>query len=342
MRNCVMPELGASSPAAALAAAQRLPLQKVGYVAKAEPPPPVSVPVPACKLIMGRGVNADEKMGLCPDSRINWNQSQRVVMQGAISQPHIVVGLTTIPERLAKGLTRSAVQSILLQKHVPAQIVVSIPAKSHRGAPYDMKFADAIKRMAPDRITIQAMGKDEGPITKVTGTLQWLEAWEGREKKQWPGLVAFVDDDVQYRADHLGILVKGLQDQKARAVGLSGRACQPFLKWWTCNNFGNRKVDLLECFSGVLYKRDAFGPVADLRSFAATMCADAFYTDDIVIGGYLNRRGVDRIIIAHGDGFWGMFKHNPMGTPSLKDQNVDGGNPRNARVMKDMMEKKCF
>ena len=105
----------------------------------------------------------------------------------------IIVSLTTIPSRLEKGLTTKSIQSILEQTSKPDLIILNIPEVSRKGDPYNKRMAEYVASL-DESIKLHWVPEDYGPITKLMGTLEYIEENTiDRNSK-----IILIDDDCIY------------------------------------------------------------------------------------------------------------------------------------------------
>jgi hypothetical protein len=229
----------------------------------------------------------------------------------------IIVGLTTIPERLEKGVIKKCIKSILNQTISVDYIVVNIPEVSCKGVKYDYHAAHELLKL-DEKIIIRWGINDEGPITKLFGTLDFIES-----KGIIDGKIVLVDDDVEY--DKLAI--EYLISKNYPAVGFSG------LKSYIVNNKVKEliyydehdilkigSIDFLETFASVCYDINLFN-INDMRSWIKQLPPDAFYVDDIVIGAWLWKKNIVPCIIKIRNNLK-LYSHDAENTPELSDDNV--------------------
>lgn len=238
----------------------------------------------------------------------------------------IIVGLTTIPERLEKGLIIKCIKSMLEQTVPVDYIVVNIPAVSRKGIKYNHDKAQVLSNL-DKRVVVRWGIKDEGPITKLFGTLDFIQL-EGIVD----GKVVLVDDDVQYDRR----LIQVLTSQNHPAVGFAGRKC------FTENNkvkdlwfYDERYKDdinglnFLETFASVCYDIRLFD-VNAMRTWLKELPPDSFYVDDIVIGAWLwKNNGTPHKIRTDEK----LYHHDAEDTPQLSQVNLAN---RNLKVFTDL------
>ena len=175
----------------------------------------------------------------------------------------IVISLTTVPER--NGTLQPTIDS--LKSQIPAADMIILYVCDGCQIPHDIAYT---------------FSKDYGPITKLSAVLG----------KSLPddAIIITADDDVIYHPGWLAALFQGAKEYPECAVGFSG---------YDIGDFFNRKgvfprpkpqpcfVDVLEGTYGVLYRKWMFDK--DIFDVPAK-----YHNDDILIGGYLNKKGIVR------------------------------------------------
>jgi len=192
-----------------------------------------------------------------------------------MTSERLVVSLSTIPSRsdyLAELVARLLAQSLA----VPELLI-------HCRKPPAIQAHPAIKILH---------GRDHGPGTKLLGALEYL----GTED----ALIVTVDDDVVYHPHLVETLVAAAHADPTAALGFRG---------WLLDRRGeiafpgdyrlHRKVDVLEGWSGAIYRRHFFD--RDVWQ-AFERCPSCFWVDDVWISGYLAERGVARRLLTTAEG----------------------------------------
>lgn len=228
----------------------------------------------------------------------------------------VVVGLTTIPSRLDRGLTERAIRSLLKSTVRPAAIVVTVPGVSARGEAYDRRRAEALERLAPGVVHVRfGQTPDLGPVLKLLGAIDHARAAHGGHAS-----VVVADDDVEYHPRMLELLTA--EDAAGGAVGFAGRTRE-----LGYTQDAAVEVAFLEGYAGARYDLDRLSAV-DLRDVYARAMAvtpDSFFVDDIVIGAWLAQMGA-RPAIARAPRPEGLFAHDAAGTEQLNAQNLSSRN----------------
>ena len=255
------------------------------------------------------------------------------------SSVSIVIGITTIPERLSKGLLAKSLQSLLAQDTLAniAAIVVNIPAISLKGKAYDKAAALALMKLHP-KIIVQYGVLDMGPITKLVPTLGYVDQmFAGKTNGAalandvW---IALADDDTVYSPNILMNLFAQTQLTDA-AVGFAGRSGVASLYHHGVSQ--RAEVTFLETFAGVIYKRGTFGPLPAFTEWLKTLPADAAFVDDIVIGAWMNKHNVRMFVVPLGPQVQGVagstVAHDAADTPQLRNGNLF---ERNIKVLRSL------
>ncbi len=240
----------------------------------------------------------------------------------------IIVGLTTIPERLEKGIIKKCLKSILNQTIPVDYIVVNIPEISCKGIKYSYDKANELSKL-DEKIIVRWGINDEGPITKLLGTLDFIQS-----KGIIDGKLVLVDDDVEYNEQ----IIKYLMSQNNPAVGFAGR--QSYIE----NNkvkdlqfhdehhlFEVEYISFLETFASVCYDINLFD-VNAMRLWIKELPPGTFYVDDIVIGAWLWKNDVVPCLISV-DKNIKLYSHNAENTPELSNDNLIN---RNIKVFSEL------
>lgn len=235
----------------------------------------------------------------------------------------ICIGLTTIPERLKKGMTASAIQSILNNSVIPEKIILTIPSKTMKGEEYPLQLLDK-NPFNQSRVYIHYVEEDKGPILKLLGLLEFIHLHKIEHE-----YFMLMDDDSIYPFHILRKLWSQHILQKSFSFGFAGRVWNPktkILDYKTMEKYPDLKklkVDLIETFHLALHPLQPF-LLPNFQSFLNEIylkCEKAMYTDDIVINCWLDKNKIDRYII-HGP----PVKVNDHKTQKLSNQNLKGRN----------------
>ena len=223
----------------------------------------------------------------------------------------IIVGLTTIPERLEKGIIIKSIKSILNQTIKVDYIVVNIPKVSCKGVKYNYHAAQELSKLH-DKIIVRWGIIDEGPITKLFGTLDFIKS-----KGIINGKIILVDDDVEYHK----LAIKYLISEKYPAVGFVGikfKFKENNIIYYDEKEPG--KIDFLETFASVCYDINLFN-INKMRLWVKQLPSETFYVDDIVIGAWLWKNNVRPRIIKICNNLK-LFHHDAENTQELSSDNM--------------------
>lgn len=214
----------------------------------------------------------------------------------------VVVSLTTLPGRYEK--LRRMLASVQAQTLLPHAIYLGIPLRSRR-------LGQEYKPLPPDiaaQVTIVRLEEDYGPVCKFLGALS--------HESDPDTIIVTLDDDVIYPPSHLRKIAARAAEHPLAAVAASGlilsrSGLQSFGAYHTvCRNrtfsfeIGpqGREIDVVYGFSGVGYRRNFFGEglEEDLLRHSREKHA-LFMNDDVLVSGYLERRGVKRMVFSDFD-----------------------------------------
>lgn len=201
--------------------------------------------------------------------------------------PRVVVSLTTIPPRV--NFVQQVIRSMLRQTHLPDEISLHIPLQYQRPEfnhqqvvlPQWLQHHHLVKIYHP---------RDMGPITKLMGSVQ--------EEKDPETIIITVDDDILYPPTFIESLLKASLRYPRHVIALSGmkigRVLGTTLPWALMDitlNVEHEDIDVIEGFSGVLYKKKFI--TAELLHWYQGMEA-CRHSDDIVISQFLRSRGISK------------------------------------------------
>jgi hypothetical protein len=247
----------------------------------------------------------------------------RPTSQSSLARHHrLVVSLATIPSRIAT--LGPVIDSIKNQSRRPDCIYVCIcEVCEWEGRGYDIP-----PWLSQDPyVRIALAPRDYGPANKLLGVLPLETAPTTR--------VVIVDDDWQCRADLLEGLERRFEPETRTAIGLSGARLprrwrrldvrvgtdiesEPPLPWrltFLAEPRTDIPVDLLQFGFGSMIRRDWVGDdIFDLVDPGRPW----FYTDDVLLSGYLESRGVKRTCVG------GMRLPVLLEQSSLKPLSGDG------------------
>lgn len=216
--------------------------------------------------------------------------------------PRIVATYTTLPSRY-EVLERSI--QTLKNQSVPLQaIYVTLPKKARRLNQEYPEPPESLKKLC----TIVRSDTDYGPLTKIYGALV--------SESDPNTVIISCDDDVGFPSNFVETLLKHHQARPQVAICGTGAllgngmyllsivsTVKPFTHWRRFTGFSipskGRKIDLVFGVAGVLYTRGMFPKKSDLYEDLleyALRDDDIFHNDDILISGYLCKKGIARYI----------------------------------------------
>jgi len=247
----------------------------------------------------------------------------------------LVASLTTLPHRLLN--IHHTLDSLVSQHVKPDVIYLNIPITYTRfniSADKSLisRLINQFNNKYGVRFVVTRLKKDWGPLSKLLPVLY---------KEQDPAtLLITVDDDMVFKPTLFGILLQRHLNSPKMAFGASGQMVdidrddslhvRTAWKWKS----GAFPVDILEGFTGAIYRRDFFD--VDMLAAVPSQC---FSTDDIWISAHLARRGIPRVKLALGWGDTAEFSDNDKISP-LRDGNLNGTkrNDACAALLLDMFQ----
>lgn len=239
----------------------------------------------------------------------------------------IIVSLTTIPSRLEKGLTTKSIQSILEQTSKPDLIILNIPEVSRKGDPYNKRMAEYVASL-DESIKLHWVPEDYGPITKLMGTLEYIEENTiDRNSK-----IILIDDDCIYNKDMIAILLREQSQTNTDAIGFASRDIILKDKEITTvyhhtsekhTTPFHQSTSFLETFAGVVYNAALFFPLEQFKQWCKSLPFKITLNDDIVINAWIQSKGFTPIVIRINQD---MTKHDAEGTEELRSLNLENGN----------------
>lgn len=201
-------------------------------------------------------------------------------------QPRVVVSFSTLPSRV--GNIPKVVNSILQNTIVPDIIYINIPKFSKReNKEYiiDENIKDMKGIKNNEKIKFNFIDTDYGPVTKLYPTLL--------AENDPETIIICVDDDKEYDPWTIEHLLNASEFFKDSCICVSGwnYINLKFIALPITINVPNyvKKVDILQCYNGVLYKRKFFQD--DFQKYLNLKCC--FTTDDIMISKYLNSKEIE-------------------------------------------------
>jgi hypothetical protein len=204
-------------------------------------------------------------------------------------QPRVVVSFSTLPSRV--GNIPKVVNSILKNTIVPDIIYINIPKFSKReNKEYNINedimkdIMKDIKNEHKNKVKFNFISNDYGPVTKLYPTLLTENDPET--------IIICVDDDKEYDPWTIEHLLNSSEYFGDSCVCVSGwnYINLKFIALPITINVPNyvKRVDILQCYNGVLYKRKFFQE--DFERYLNIKCC--FTTDDIMISKYLNSKQI--------------------------------------------------
>jgi len=192
----------------------------------------------------------------------------------------LVISLTTLPSRINN--LYKVINSINNNSIKPDNIYINLPVFSEREKT-EYIVPSYLKDI--DNVIINKCD-DYGPITKLYPTL--------KEEKDPETIIICIDDDKEYDKYLIENLLKGSEKYPDNCICVSGWnyinlgiLALPFIQPPVKNIV--RKVKILQCYNGVLYKRKFFDD--SFKNFInVKLC---FTTDDIIISKYLESKNID-------------------------------------------------
>ena len=257
-------------------------------------------------------------------------KNQKIPQKSNLKTIPIVIGITTLPERLRKLRTQQALTSILQNSILPEKIIISIPSKTLKGEEYpeDLFSHPVFKHPL---VHIHRVEEDQGPVLKLNGLIDWLK------KNPHSAIHNFVlmDDDIIYSKDHLQHLWNLHLRFPNASLGYAGRSFDAKTKKLNFLILHQSKLSILpvhivETYHLTLHPLSHFLQ-DDWIPFVKEChekCPESVFTDDILISLYHKKNNIPRFI------FKGpSVKVNHHGTVKLSDTNLIG---RNLRVFQQI------
>ena len=223
-------------------------------------------------------------------------------------KPRIVVSFSTLPSRVNN--IPKVVNSILQNTIIPDIIYINIPKFSKRENKEYVINENLIDKSKMNKVKFNFITTDYGPVTKLYPTLL--------NETDPETIIICIDDDKEYDPWTIEHLLNASEYFKNSCICVSG--------WNYINlklfalpitiNIPNyvKKVNILQCYNGVLYKRKFFQE--DFKNYLnITTC---FTTDDILISKYLNFKQIEILSVPF------YHKHKSIGsnTSALSNFNL--------------------
>ncbi len=227
-----------------------------------------------------------------------------------VSSQHIIVSLSTIPQRL--DLLHPTLASLMTQNVYIDEININIPYISRKGLPYEIPtWLQELHDSPNHNIIIHRVKKDEGPATKLLPTLRRASRKEpgGQHRMDIDGygnlqfreinstIIIVVDDDMIYHSHAVWNLYKSyVKYGKKHAITNFGVTLDKNYKLMTDTNrimahFGpSKEVDILNGFGGFLVTSHGMFPdqVYDLESGPI----QSISVDDVWFSGWLRHNSI--------------------------------------------------
>ena len=234
--------------------------------------------------------------------------SPKNLTQGSGSRPRTVVSLSTLPSRV-NGL-RQVLESILSNTVSPDLIYLNVPEFSIRENKEYVIEDDYI--LNNPKIYINKTPTDYGPATKLYPTLL--------QETDPETLIVCIDDDTIYDKTLIENLVYYSQKYPDSVICKSGWNYINLKKFALPLYFPFlfvQKVDILQCFRGVIYKREFFD---DLNLFK-TIIEDknCFTTDDISISKFLNSKKIPILMVPFKSSYKNIGGDSSLGAVNMKN-----------------------
>ncbi len=238
----------------------------------------------------------------------------------------IYIGFTTIPSRLEKGVTAQNLSKFLKNTFLPEKIILSIPSKTLKGRTYPLHLLQQEPFTNP-RVHIHFAEKDDGPLLKLTGLLDYLHT--NQIKTQYIGIM---DDDILYPPNIIKNLWRQHWNFPNASVGYAGRIWDRYTNSAKIYKLHHSHltvlpVQFLETFHIVFHPTslflDKYEEWKKFIQFQFQYCPDCIWTDDIVIGLWGTLQKVPKYIVKGP-----KTKFNTKNTPRLSKKNLHGRNDR--------------
>ena len=199
----------------------------------------------------------------------------------------IIVSLTTLPSRINK--IHKVIESILNNTIKPDVIYINIP-KFSKKEKKEYIIPDNIKNI--ERVIINIIDEDYGPVTKIYPTLL--------KENDPESIIICIDDDKEYDKNLINHLVMSSEKYNNKCICITGWnyinlgfIALPFITHFFKNIVN--KVNILQCYNGVLYKRKFFQD--DFKDYLKLK--KCFTVDDILISKYLKDKNIEILSIPY-------------------------------------------
>ncbi len=238
----------------------------------------------------------------------------------------IYIGFTTIPSRLEIGHTAHNLSILLKNTFLPEKIILSIPSQTLKGNKYPLHLLQQEPFTNP-RVHVHFVEKDEGPLLKLTGLLDYLHTNQIK-----PEYIMLMDDDIIYPSNIIQVLWRNHWYFPKMSLGFIGRKWNGIMNRTVNHNLRNRplallQVQFLETYHMALHPAsmflDNYEEWKKFIQFQFQICPESIWTDDIVIGLWGTIKKVPKFIIKGP-----KVQFNNVNTPRLSVQNLKGRNDR--------------
>jgi len=231
----------------------------------------------------------------------------------------LIVSFSTIPERLEKGLPERCVKTLLAQDRPADIILLNIPHVSRKGQSYNKELTHSLEKQG---VIINWVNKDYGPITKLFGTLDYIERNNIKDVR-----IILADDDVEYKP----WVFRKLLNDGGRAGGFISR--DPVIEWGRIKttvwlNKETSSTALLETYAGVIYDASLFLPYKSFKEWYLQLPSECHNADDIVIAAWVHRQGIQPMRLSTTED---SYSHDSAGTTQLNE--INNGKDNNTYVI---------
>jgi hypothetical protein len=245
------------------------------------------------------------------------------LVEGFTSRPRVVISLTTIPSRINE--IEKCLHSLLNQTFKVDKIYLNIPYYSTR-EDKDYVIPLFLEKMAAAGKISLIRCRDMGPATKLIPILP--------VERDPETCIVIIDDDRSVELNVVELLVNGAKKYPNSAITLCGRTIKEDQLLY--HTPGDHTVDIVQGFSGVLFKRKFIDDTIYEYTDYSKHC---FYVDDVWFSGHLAKKGIPRQQVA-----------GHIGKPEYHDKNalykIEGTYSRtnaDAKCIIDFREKhKCW
>lgn len=176
----------------------------------------------------------------------------------------IYASFTSIPGRLDK--TEKTLKSLLNQSYPIEAIYINIPTGQHKRSGLDYYVPEYLYKYS-DKVIVSRC-PEYGPATKLLGSIPYINDPNA--------YIYIIDDDIDYKNDHLKSLVKQINDPKKIDVVINPLCWAAYVsKNGVCG------------YAGYLVKRKVLDGIYDFYNKIPKSC---YTVDDMWVGAYLHGR----------------------------------------------------